>query len=113
MSEDKTAPTAVPSLSERMKAQQAQPGSPPSATSTAIPATPNLSSTQSSNVRSLEDAKKAKSEKATVRASHFVDDDGIAWTRTGLTLPAAFWRGIVAYTNQAKLSLVATRPRKK
>lgn len=96
--EQQPAPEKTRSLKERMADQQRQPGSPPTAYLPTPALAPNPPAQQSS-----QEAASTRSEKAAARATHFVDDNGIAWTRTGLTLPAAYWRGIVAYTNQAKL----------
>lgn len=101
--EQQPTPERTMSLKERMAAQQQQPGSPPSAYVTPSVPLSNPPSQQQSFPTQRTEAKSTRSEKTAIRASHFVDDDGIAWTRTGLTLPAAYWRGIVAYTNQAKL----------
>jgi hypothetical protein len=48
-------------------------------------------------------AEKREKGAGTVRATHFVDDDGVEWVRTGLTLPNAFLKGIIAYVNQRRL----------
>ena len=40
-----------------------------------------------------------------------MDDQGVAWTRTGLTLPSAFWKGLVAYVNDEKLKWQPGQPK--
>lgn len=91
-------PMKTPSMKERMAQQQQQPGLPP--TAYVAPTVP----TQLQQTKEQKESKKQeKTAKTVARASHFVDEEGIGWTRTGLTLPAAYWRGIVAYVNQAKL----------
>lgn len=84
-------------LRSRMAAMQNTPGSPPSSVSTpvSLPSSPPPRET-------APQSKDVKAEK-TKRASHFVDERGIAWTRTGLTLPSAYWKGLIAYVNEKKL----------
>lgn len=98
---EQTQPPRPLTLKERMAQQLQQPSTPPSAY-IPPPSIPSVNPPpQAEPKRGV--TQHNSSAKTTQRASHYVDDDGIAWTRTGLTLPAAFWRGIVAYVNQAKL----------
>ncbi|HET8841343.1 MAG TPA: hypothetical protein VFN35_07735 [Ktedonobacteraceae bacterium] len=99
-------------LAARIREQQNAPGSPLTNAAVTYPggstATPALPSSEQPT-RPAPAAEKR--EKSTVRATHFVDDDGVEWVRTGLTLPNAFLKGIIAYVNQRRLEWSVGDPR--
>lgn len=91
-------------LAARIRAQQDAPASPrPSfAQPTAPTEQPIISVAVPASSPSVPQQEPRK-EKSSARATHFVDDQGIEWVRTGITLPNAYLKGIIAYVNQKRL----------
>src|SRR5260370_36401337 len=91
-------------LAARMRAQQNTPASPASAFSqTTTPVVQPMISAPPANLASQPEPTEKQREKGTVRATHFVDEQGIEWVRTGITLPNSYLKGIIAYVNQKRI----------
>lgn len=117
MSEEEqgTKPTARPAraandLQARIRAQQDAPGNPTGAlTPPAAPPAQFMAAVTPPTP--APQPEKTRIEKSTTRATHFVDDQGIEWVRTGITLPNSFLKGIIAYVNQKRLEWSVGDPR--
>ena len=75
---------------------------PPPAAQPTVSVTPSTPAPQS---------ERKQSGKGPTRATHFVDEDGVEWVRTGITLPNAYLKGIIAYVNQKRLEWSVGDPR--
>lgn len=113
--EDQAAKQARPAkandLQARIRAQQEAPSNPAGTITPPAappPAQPIVAMTSSAPAPQPE---KTRNEKSTTRATHFVDDQGIEWVRTGITLPNSFLKGIIAYVNQKRLEWSVGDPR--
>src|SRR5689334_17179805 len=98
MSEEEQAATkptrparAANDLQARIKAQQEAPSNPTGAfTQPPTPPAQSIALAAPAVPSPVLQPEKKRSEKGPTRATHFVDDDGIEWVRTGITLPNAF-----------------------
>jgi hypothetical protein len=97
-------------LAARIRAQQDTPGNPTPqfAQSTMPGGQPAVSAV--APVPMPQPAEKVR-EKGPTRATHFVDEQGIEWVRTGITLPNSYLKGIIAYVNQRRLEWNVGDPR--
>lgn len=100
-------------LQARIRAQQEAPGNPTGALTPPAPAAPLAQpiTSMASLTPPAPPSEKKRSEKGPTRATHFVDEDGIEWVRTGITLPNAYLKGIIAYVNQRRLEWSVGDPR--
>jgi hypothetical protein len=109
MADEQHPPTAVAkSLKERMReAQQSPMVSPSSSPVTPEPSSvPPLFTPAPSPVREASmqvRAKREPVESRAKRATHFTEEEtGIAWVRTGVTIPMAYWKAFEAFVHEAK-----------
>lgn len=91
-------------LAARIRAQQDAPASPrPSFAQPTAPVGQPIVSIASPVSPASAPQQEQRREKGSARATHFVDERGIEWVRTGITLPNAYLKGIIAYVNQKRL----------
>lgn len=103
---------AANDLQARIRAQQEAPGNPTGAfTPPPVPPAQSMAPTAPSVPTPAPQLEQKRSEKGPTRATHFVDDQGIEWVRTGITLPNAYLKGIIAYVNQRRLEWSVGDPR--